>query len=175
VSVVYTPAPAVEKTARAVINKWHPHLSDVRIEYVFRDSPAKSKGRVVLGKARKLSGLNAWLARLGDVERDGDGALFRDGDEAQPVDDFFVIEIAEPVWEAMDSEQRFALVDHELSHCIVEESDSGLQLKVAGHDLEEFEAVVRRHGLWKPDVERFVKAAVESGDLSFSNEDGGDG
>lgn len=150
---VYTAAPAVEAVARVAISRWHRHLEGERIEYVFRDKPAKTKGRPKLGTARKVSGLNAYLAM----------AI-----ESEMVEDFFVIEIAEPAWVAMDDQQRLALVDHELAHCSLDDDGN---LVIVGHDLEEFNAVVERHGLWKQDVEAFLKAAVASGQLTFDDEE----
>jgi Putative phage metallopeptidase len=75
---------------------------------------------------------------------------------------FFLIELPLDVWNALPADSREALLDHELCHCLVDEDPQtgALKPKLAGHDLEEFVAVVRRHGLWKPDVEAMAKAAL---------------
>lgn len=107
----------------------------------------------MLGKARKISGLNAYLA-----------AEFAD-DEIPPADrddTFLVIEIAEKEWVELTTAQRRALVDHELCHFVLDEDDDGNEtVSVVGHDLEEFRAVVERHGMWRPDVRAFTDVAVK--------------
>lgn len=157
---VYTRAPAVEKIAQRLIEAHHSSLTDARIEYVFRDKASKAKGSTVWGKARKVSGLNAYLAldqELGEPE------------------DFFVIEIAHDIWVALDATEREALVDHELSHCkVVTEFDEKLArtvvtLQLVGHDCEEFEEIIRRHGLWRGAVRGIVKAAHEHTQLTFAD------
>lgn len=148
----YRPAPSVKTIAEPLIED-HPDLDDIDIRYVFRDTAAKSKGKVLLGKARKVSGLNAFLA----AGYSPDEIPADDADH-----DFFVIEIAEDEWVTLTEAQRVALVDHELSHCAIEVDDDGNQtLVVRGHDLEEFCSVVARHGLWKPDVRVFAETAVK--------------
>jgi hypothetical protein len=67
-SATYRPAPSVERIAQALIGKHHHHLSDVRVDYVFRSEAAKSGGKTVMGKARKISGLNAYLAQQVDPD-----------------------------------------------------------------------------------------------------------
>lgn len=148
----YRPAPAVERIATTLIGKYHAHLSDVEIRYCFRDKAAKSKGQTVWGKARKVSGLNAYLAH--DQAEDGADA----GD-----DDFFVIEIAEDVWVVLNDKQRTALVDHELAHCSIDYDDENdtIKLVLRAHDLEEFREVVERHGLWRPEISEFVNAVQQ--------------
>ena len=36
---------------------------------------------------------------------------------------------------------------------------------IRGHDVEEFDDVVRRYGAWSPDVQRFIGALREGGAL----------
>ena len=152
----YRPAPAVQRIADELIPKHHDHLVGQHIEYVFRDKHATSNGKEVWGKARKITGLNAYLA--------GDTA---EGDE---VEDFFVVEIAEDVWALLEPAQRRALVDHELAHCTVDVDEvtgdiEGISL--VGHDLEEFKAIVERHGLWRPDISDFLRAARDADQLTL--------
>lgn len=149
----YSPAPAVELIAEQLIPDHHEHLLEfaTRIEYVWRDVAAKAKGRLVLGKARKVSGLNAYLGR---ADRDVVG---------EDVEDFFVVEIAADVWLILTDEQRVALVDHELSHLGVtvddDKPDEPPKLHIKGHDCEEFCSVVARHGLWSESVANLYRAA----------------
>ena len=110
-ATTYRPAPAVQRIAEQLIHKHHTHLQDAHIEYVYRDKASKSGGKTVWGKARKISGLNAYLAA-------SNGAS-----DIVYADDFFVIEIAEDVWGQLKPAQREALVDHELCHCTIEVDD----------------------------------------------------
>lgn len=146
----YQPAPEVEQVARRLIDDFHTHLATVRIEYVFCTEQLKEKGKVIWGRAKKVSGLNAWLA---DEDRDYD---------AKSPDDFFVVEIHRGTWLVIDEKSRRALVDHELCHFWVDEAGA---LSLLAHDLEEFNAVVRRNGLWADDIKFFLEAAGRQKDL----------
>jgi predicted metallopeptidase len=153
--VEFSPASEVEKIARPIITKHHSELVNVHVEFVFRSKVQVSKGKEIWGKARKLSGLNAYLA---DVSED---------------EDFFVIEIAKDIWATLTDGQKKALVDHELCHCVVDygEEDGEAKLSIAPHDVEEFAEIVRRHGLWANDVKHFVQAAQGVLDLPVKEEE----
>ncbi|HYQ69657.1 putative metallopeptidase [Actinophytocola sp.] len=157
----YWRAPEVEKIARKLIGKHHEHLNrhDVRVRCLFRDPAARSHGRLVYGKASKVSGRTAYLVGLEHNDRlDDDGPV-----------DFFLIEIAYDPWQGLTERQRIALVDHELCHLEVElpeDSDKDRTLSLRGHDLEEFTEVVKRHGLWRPSVAEFTQVA-KSAQLAF--------
>jgi predicted metallopeptidase len=143
----YEYAPDVETIAKDLIADVEDHfdLGNVEILYVFRDKASRSRGRAVLGRARKVTGLNRFLIRPDD---DPDLPLF-------------VLEIAKDTWSDLTDEGRRALVDHELSHLVVGENEDGeLVGGIRGHDLEEFIGVVERHGLWKPDVVAMGTAAA---------------
>ncbi|MGH3680591.1 MAG: putative metallopeptidase [Natronosporangium sp.] len=147
----YTTAAAVERIAEQLIEAHHKHLADVSIRYLWRDKAATSKGNVVLGKARKVSGLSAHLVHL--VRKD----------EPPEEVEFFVLEIAADIWDTLTEAQQTALVDHELCHFgveIPEKPDKDRRLVLRGHDLEEFAGVVERHGLWRPEIETFRAAAA---------------
>lgn len=142
---LYSKAPEVEKIASDLIEVVEDHqpLDDVTMLYVWRDQAGRSGGRKVLGRARKLTGLNAYLAT-------GSNAAL------------FVIEIAADIWEGLEPYQRRALVDHELCHCKVSYNDHGEQkLSIRAHDLEEFGGVIDRHGLWLADVQTFGGKVAE--------------
>lgn len=159
----YWRARDVEKVAGELIADHHPHLDGVPITYLFRLPAAKSHGRTVYGKARKIGGMAAVLAsRLPDSQHE----------IVYPID-FFVIEIAADVWTAMDEKQRAALVDHELCHLDVEMPEDEHQdrkLRMVGHDVEEFAAVIRRHGLWRDSVANLVSAAAEQLELALDDD-----
>ena len=136
----------VEAIAKKLIAdvKDHADLVHARILYVFHDKHAVSRGRAILGRARKITGLTQFLVDDETVD--------------QPL---FVLEFPRDLWTGMKPEQRKALVDHELSHLTVERNDDGIWVgRTRGHDVEEFFGIVTRHGLWKADVAELVKAAA---------------
>lgn len=159
----FTPAPEVADLVNQLIGEIDEHhdLALVRIECVWRDKAAKSKGRVTLATARKISGLPAflsnWACGLPLIEMN---------------DPFFVIEVAADTWEHLNDKQRKALVDHELMHCKValDENDQ-LVVGMRGHDVEEFAAIVDRHGLWKPDLAQFGSRVADQ--LALAVEEAG--
>lgn len=160
--IKFEEAPEVEKIAKELIDKYHQHLIDfqVKLRYLFISKTPKSKGKEVWGTCRKISGLNAYL----------------EGGEKDD-EPFFVITISRDVWDILPQEKRVALVDHELCHAWAEvkqaeeeadadvdaeiEQDNPVKLSVKPHDLEEFACIVRRHGLWRQDIEEFVEAAMK--------------
>ena len=145
----YYPAPDVEAIGRELIREYHRHLIHARVEFLYVGKVPKSKGGQIWGTARLVSGVNAFLAGQ-DTEEGESGS-------------FFAIVISEPIWEHLTEESRRALVDHELSHCWVEEGTDGSPcLRLLRHDLEEFGAVVLRHGLWRHDVEQFAEMIDEN-------------
>lgn len=126
-----------------MIPKYHPHLETVRVEYVFNEAPMKAKGKELFARAKKKSGLDAFLF-------------------APPTEDdpkpFFVIEINKQAWDVLNKKQKRALVDHELCHCLWD-VEKGLYMRT--HDVEEFSEIIKRHGLWQPDVQLFAEIAVK--------------
>ena len=134
----YSTAGDVEAIAHDLIRRHYPRLTTVAIAYVFRDPGATRDGVTVRAKARKISGLNAWLAhRPRPLVTD---ALFDDDDSVGP---FFVLEVAGDVWPLLNDGQRRALVDHHLCHM----GGTGFEIFIRPHDLEEFTVIVERHGL----------------------------
>lgn len=138
-----SPAPEVERIARRLIPFHHPHLHGTRIEYVFREKAKTSGDYTTWGQAKIIRGLPAMLATPGAQSSAGL--------------EFFVVEIAHDVWDEIQAPQREALVDHELSHCgITTDDDGNTRLAMVRHEIEEFSGVLRRHGMWKADVARFL-------------------
>lgn len=129
-----TRAHDAERLAQPIIDHHHPSLRGARILYCFTTAKRTRHGRTVYATAQKLSPVDRFLTS--DTEDSEEGA------------DFLVLIGAEE-WASLSTPQKKALVDHELSHCVRdEEGVSG----IVGHDLEEFRAIVERHGLWMPDV-----------------------
>ncbi len=148
----YRAAPEVARMAGEIIAEHHAHLLGVRVEFCFMSKTPKSKGKEVWGRAKKISGLNAFLASPPYPE------TYEDQEN-----DFFVIEVSEEIWNRLSTTGREALVDHELSHLdIVTDEETGeTKLAIVGHDVTEFEAVLRRRGLWNESVKDFVEAGAE--------------
>lgn len=156
--VQYSSAPEVERVAGPIIEHHHSHLraNAVKVVYLFTDKAEKKAGKVVLGTARKVTGLTAYLA-----EQDAD----------DPEDQFFLICIWETWWRSRSTTdaQRAALVDHELCCCFSEEevnrqlaTTGRILLSMVPHDITEFNDVAARHGAWQPDIDAFLKAIEES-------------
>lgn len=124
--VEYSEAPEVQEIADKLIPEFHPHLVDEAIEYIFRDSAASRGDKVILGMARKVRGLTSYLSR-------------------KTKEPYFVMEIAEDMWATLDDAKKKALVDHELCHFGINENGDRF---IAPHDIEEFAAVIERHGMW---------------------------
>lgn len=130
----YSEAFEVRKTATSLIKNFHEHLLNVRIEYLFVDEPIKVRGRKVAGRARKISGLNAYLAT-------------DDDDEPK---EFFVMEVVKAIWDRLSPKGKKALTDHELCHFWVD-MDTG-KLSIKAHDVEEFHEIVDRYGAWDEEL-----------------------
>jgi hypothetical protein len=169
----FSPAPDVQEIAERYIEECHRHLIQcgVKMVYLFRDDVPVRLGKRVMGEAKKVTGLNAFFAaQPAEIDYESDTTI-----EMKEEEPFFCLLISKPIWDVLTLPQREALVDHELSHCWAEENDEGeVKLMMLAHDLGEFNAVVRRHGLWQEDVEQFLKAASRfQGELRF--DDDGDG
>lgn len=128
-------APSAAEIARELIEDHHEHLRQALIRFVFRHSTNWSRqGEVVLGSTRRPGALEVFLS----------------GHELD-----FVIVLNAGEWSAMTPEQQKAEVDHELSHCGRNDKDEWC---LWPHDVEEFAAVIDRHGLWRRNLETFGAA-----------------
>lgn len=128
----------------------HGHLKSAKIALAWRYGwKTDPDGRLKLGQARKASELDR---------------------EMHCYD--FVILLNHEAWNAAEfsEKQMAALIDHELCHCEVakdeqgevKEDEQGRTIwRIRKHDVEEFTEIVSRHGLWKGDLEKFAKAAIE--------------
>jgi putative metallopeptidase len=155
----YSEAADAAAIGKKLIKQHHDHLSGRRVEFLFverldKDGQSQAivtKGKNLYGKAKLVTGLNAFLASELDSE-------------ARP---FFVIVITKHFWTNASQEFKHALVDHELQHCWYDsESD---RCSMIDHDVTEFTAIVKRHGLWHHDLDTFVKAAKQKS-LQFDKE-----
>jgi hypothetical protein len=148
-ALTYSAAPEVQRIADRLIKdepEFRP-LRKIRIEYLFRSEAERGKGKLTLGKARKVTGMNALLATpdlVADPEATSEHAAF------------FAMEIAHDTWELMNMRQREALIHHELCHFQLDLDEEGnVALWIKPHDVEVFASEVRKYGPWKMDLYEF--------------------
>lgn len=127
---------------------YHSDIAFARIALAWRiDTLPDVDGHLVLGRCIKASDLQREL-----------------------VDWDFVILLNKEVWDdaAFTADKKRALLDHELCHAQVACDDSGPKIDSKGrqvfrirkHDIEEFQAIVARHGCYKRDLERFAEVLI---------------
>jgi hypothetical protein len=131
-------------------SRYHEHLLAARIGIAWRKSlKADVDGKLILGKCVKAS----------DPQR-----------EVAAFD--FIILLNREVWNDLDFTEKHkrALVDHELCHAEIalgkdgepKYDERGRNIwRMRKHDIEEFRAVVQRHGLYKRDLEEFGKVLLQ--------------
>lgn len=133
---------------KSLIDKHYPNLKILNIAYVFREEASVSNGKVIAGQCTKVDPRN-WTLHKKDV----------------------IIEIAKDVWaEALPTFQE-ALMDHELSHVGIDMNEDGtpkmdeltnrVMVRIKPHDIEEFDAVLERHGPYHKDLRQFLDAFVK--------------
>ena len=138
---VYGTAEGVETMAGELIPQFHPELATARFKYVFVDKASQKNGKPVRGKVRRITGILDFL-----IETD------------------FLVEVALDCWNEMHDSQRKALIDHLLESCTGEEdANNGGEMKwsVREPDVQEFAAILRRHGAWNEDLAAFTVIAKE--------------
>lgn len=154
--VVWAEAPEATAIAKDLIPKYHVHLEEFALRIVYR-SRARNAGyqRVAGGTAEIIRGRFAYFA-MTEEEIEMQREHFENPYQ------MFWMEIGLDVWETFSPEQQIALVDHELCHFHVEidEEKSEPTLVIKEHDVEEFEAIVRRHGAWSGSLENFAAALM---------------
>lgn len=121
--------------ARDVIEKFHPRLLEVRFGFAFRSEALTRKGFSVLASTSLVSS----RVRV-HLEFD------------------YLVWVALPEWEKMDLERRTAVLDHEFCHCAQNVRGDWI---LCDHDVQEFVAVIERHGLWTYNLERLGRAVQE--------------
>jgi len=138
---------------REARDRWHENLRAARIALAWRKGLKRDKdGLLMLGKCIKVSDLQKELREFD-----------------------FIILLNKEVWEApsFTPEKKQALLDHELCHADValdkdfepKLDERGRRIwRIRKHDIEEFRAVVRRHGCYKRDLEEFAKALLHKKD-----------
>ena len=121
----------VLEMVQQLVRDFHPNLMMAKIGVIFRDEAPSSGGNEVWAKAAKADAkTNALLEGAGQDTLD------------------FLIWIAQNVWDHLETDQRRALIDHELTHCGGFEGS----WQMRGHDFEEFTDIVERYGFWRPSL-----------------------
>ncbi len=135
------------KILNQIRNRDHGHLEGVKIALAWRLGwRPDANGILSLGKCRKR----------GDLDRE--------------LDTFdFVILLNKEAWNTMNEKHKRALIDHELCHAqVVIDADGNpktddrdrLVCRIRKHDIEEFKAVVQRHGCYTQDLVEIAKGAI---------------
>lgn len=133
----------------AEMRQFHQDIDEARIALAWQvNIKADQDGHLVLGKCVKV----------GDLQKE-----FHDYD--------FVILLNREVWEDPEfiKEKKRALIDHELCHAAGAVDEDGAKyddrgrrvFRVRKHDIEEFRAIVHRHGCYKKDLEIFAEALLQ--------------
>lgn len=138
----------VEEIARELIQGFHKDLVEANIAYLMRDSKTWTvKRKTCWGSAKKLSSETKFLTDDGDTE----------GYD-------FIITINASVWKGITQDMKKALVDHELCHCARGDDNKAGEPTwyIDGHTVEDFAAVIRRHGLWSEEIKMIVRAMEDS-------------
>jgi hypothetical protein len=135
----------VEDLAKQIIAQNRSNLSILKFTYVFRPEAAVTDGHVIAGMCVKVDDRN-WSIHKSD----------------------FIIEIAKDVWEEASDEFKLAIVDHELGHAGIHMDEEGqpkmdersgrIRTFCRRHDIEEFEDVLERHGLYHKGLRDFMSA-----------------
>lgn len=136
---LYGAAESVEEIANRLLPTYHSELATARIQYIFVDKSSAKNGRPVLGKSRRISGALEFL-----LEKD------------------FLIEVALDQWDPASERQREALVDHLLESCTGEEDEKNggaMKWKMRSPDVNEFTAILHRHGAWNVELQGMVEVA----------------
>lgn len=137
----------------------HAHLKDLkpRVEFLLAVEPVVRAGKQVLGEVHlpkvqgRLRGVFAWMLRrtFGDLP------------------DFLII-LDSGYWSEAVDRDREILVYHEMCHCVQAvdrdgeprfDDDGNPVFALVAHDVEEFDATVRRYGAYSVEVKRFLAAA----------------
>lgn len=139
----YAEADQPAAIGRALVRALHPHLENAEIGYLYRET-IKTRGAVVWAQASKVGGKLRHFSHLD-----------------------FLIEVNWTKWNLLKPPRRVALMDHELTHCGIEETKDGEKYVLVPHDIEEFDSIARRWGVWRPQLATFAHALGEGQQLGL--------
>lgn len=132
----YRAAAQPKAIAGVLVEHIHKHLVNAEIGFLYREKITGRGDSVVLGKASAVSGKLHHYSKLD-----------------------LLVEINWEAWGKLTPDQRVALMDHELEH--FKRDDEKGTYYLVDHDVEEFSSIVRRWGLWLPDLKRFEAAMAQ--------------
>jgi len=155
-SIIERPDP-LYRNLDDLVGQHHTHLAEAKIMLAWKiDWQPNTDGQVTLGMCKKAS----------DLDRELHGYDF-------------VILLNRNYWPSFTDAQQLAIIDHELSHADVKKGEDGeiqrddsgrIVYRTKRHDLEEFRAVVERHGLYRTDLEDFAKAIEQAKGMPLFSE-----
>lgn len=131
----YAKAASPAVIGRILTRVFHPALADRPIGFLWKQD-LSHRGAPALATASKVSGK----------------LRFYSGKD-------FLIVVNHSTWRDLDVAARIALLDHELCHCAL--NPETLAPVIVPHDIEEFDRIVKRWGLWDRRLERFAKVIRE--------------
>lgn len=130
-----------------LVDQFHPDLAEAAIQCLFCEELPTNRGKRVLGKAKVMSEKERLLTGID-----------------------LLIDLDKTAWMLASERQRIALLDHELCHFLVKRDAEGHEIRddqdrlmysSTPHDIEEFNAIIRRHGAWKSDLLHALDAIAE--------------
>ena len=126
----------------------HPELCEAAIAYIFIPKGPRNGAHVRLGKAKREAAIHRLVSKV----------------------DFIII-LSYDRWVKMEARQRAALLDHELCHCAPKfnRDDERVGWRIRRHDIEEFSAVIQRHGLVFAYQQDFARRTQRQLELAFGN------
>lgn len=139
----------------------HKHFAEeeIAVEFLLRVAPKLKQGRRQLGMAI----IPTVQGELKDLFTQLLVAWF--GRAPQ-----FLIVLDQEFWLEADDLTRRALLEHEMMHIKQEigkdgelkfDMDGNPKFGIRGHDLEEFNYIVRKYGAWKSDIAEFIESAQQ--------------
>lgn len=132
VPVQYDRAESVEEIAKKLIREHHTELVNTKIAYLYKNRPIKARGREVIAFVSTCSGIVKAISEV-DV----------------------VMIVSYPAFQPLSDSHKLAVIDHELTHLLIEEDSAGApKVRMLAHDVEEFSAIIERHGLYQEDLVR---------------------
>jgi hypothetical protein len=133
--------PEAEAVVADLVHKHHRHLERAKIVVLGKPKAGKRGGKVNVAKAKRATPeLQALIKEIA-------------GEEVH-----YVILVGLDAWDKQDTKQRRIVLDHELCHFAGQDLDTG-KWGLVGHDVEEFSAILARHGAWNWELRRFCQEA----------------
>ena len=136
----FMPAPEVEPVAKELIYKFHPHLREANIQYMFRTGKWNKNERPVVGDVKLISPYYNVLTGY----------------------DFGIILNYEYWCSLTRPSQHQAILDHLLSFCyFTEDKDGNMKWKKIVPSIHEFPEVIARNGAYNEEVAELQNSLEE--------------